>query len=56
MNLNPTRCRFTTTGISFDFEGGTDMNGSEKFNKTLVKLLIATTHLVALPVYSLTKN
>jgi len=52
MNLNPTLSRFNTTGISFDSEGGTDMNGSENFNKTLVKLSVTATHLVALPVYS----
>lgn len=37
MNLNLTLSRFNITGISFDFEGGTDMNGSEKFNKPFVK-------------------
>ncbi len=52
MNLKLRISRFNTTGISFDSEGGTDMNGSENFNKTLVKLSVAATHLVALPVYS----
>lgn len=50
MNLNLTLSRFNITGISFDFEGGTDMNSSEKFNKPFVKLSVAAIHLVALSV------
>jgi hypothetical protein len=55
MNLNLTISRFNTTGISFDLREEL-MNGSEKFNKTFVKLSVATIHLVALPVLFINQN